>query len=147
MRVTALRWLLGASIVSTALHFTHNFFAVDQYPQTDGISNTAVQVAVVVSWPLLTAVGLLGYRHYAAGRYQRAHPMLALYALLPLASLGHYTAGNPDIPAFWYATIITDGLLGIALLAFVAWSARSARDGRLVEQTPDALARHRAAGP
>ena len=147
MPLTVLRWLLGASIVSTALHFTHNFVAIDQYPQTDGISNTAVQVAVVVSWPLLTAVGLLGYRRYAEGRYDTAHPLLAMYALLPLASLGHYTVGNPDVAPFWYATIITDGLLGLLMLGFVAWSVRSARDGRLVEQSPDALARHGAAGP
>jgi hypothetical protein len=126
-RLTILRWVLGASIVSTALHFTHNFVAIDQYPQSDAISNTAVQVAIVVSWPLLTAIGLLGYRRYAAARYDGAHLMLAIYALLPLATLGHYTAGNPDIAPFWYATIITDGLLGIAMLAFVVWSARVVR--------------------
>jgi uncharacterized membrane-anchored protein len=126
-RLAVLRWLLGLSIVSTALHFTHNFVAIDQYPQSDAISNTAVQVAIVVSWPLLTGIGLLGYRRYAAGRYDGAHLMLAVYALLPLATLGHYTTGNPDIAAFWYATIITDGLLGIAMLAFVVWSARAVR--------------------
>ena len=36
-------------------------------------------------------------------------------------------AGDPDIPAFFYATIFTDGLSGIAMLAFVVVSARSLR--------------------
>ena len=126
-RLVLLRWLLGAAVVSTALHFTHNFVAIEQYPQSDAISNTAVQIAIVVSWPLFTALGLLGYRRYAARRFESAHLMLATYALLPLASLGHYTTGNPDLAPFWYATIITDGLLGIALLAFVVSSARAVR--------------------
>ena len=127
MSLNVLRWILGASIVSTAIHFTHNFVEIEQYPQSDLISNTAVQVGIVVLWPLLTAVGLLGYRRYAAGRYDSAHLLLALYAVLPLTTLGHYTEGNPDIAPFFYATIITDGLLGIAMLAFVVRSAQVVR--------------------
>jgi hypothetical protein len=125
--VALLRWILGASIVSTALHFTHNFVAIDQYPQTEAVSDTAVQLAIVVAWPLLTAIGLLGLARYARGRYAPAHLLLAVYALLPLSTLGHYTEGSPDIAPFWYATIITDGLAGIAVLAFVVWSARGVR--------------------
>jgi hypothetical protein len=34
---------------------------------------------------------------------------------------------SADIPAFFYATIFTDGLAGVAMLAFVVVSARSAR--------------------
>jgi hypothetical protein len=126
-RVALLRWILGASIVSTALHFTHNFVAIDQYPQSEAISDTAVQVAIVVAWPLLTAVGLLGLARYTQGRDAPAHLLLAVYALLPLSTLGHYTEGSPDIAPFWYATIVTDGLAGIAVLAFVVRSARGVR--------------------
>ncbi len=128
-RLALLRWIFGASVVSTAIHFTHNFVAVDQYPPSSAISNTAVQVAIVVTWPLLTALGVLGVRRYAQGRLTAAHLLLAIYALLPLASLGHYTTGNPDIAPFFYATIITDGLLGLALLAFVVWSNRATQRG------------------
>ena len=129
-RLVLLRWLLGASVVSTALHFTHNFVAIEQYPQSEAVSNTATQVAIVVAWPIFTAIGLLGLLRYTQGRLAAAHLLLAVYALLPLSTLGHYTTGNPDIAPFWYATIITDRLLGIALLAFVVWSARAVRDGR-----------------
>jgi hypothetical protein len=127
MSLNVLRWILGASIVSTAIHFTHNFVEIDQYPQSTLISNTAVQIGIVVLWPLLTAVGLAGYRRYAAGRYESAHLLLATYAVLPLTTLGHYTEGNPDIAPFFYATIVTDGLLGIAMLAFVVRSAQVTR--------------------
>ena len=33
-RLAALRWILGLGILSTAIHFTHNFVAIDQYPRT-----------------------------------------------------------------------------------------------------------------
>ena len=121
-RRTILTAILAFSIVSTALHFTHNFVAIDQYPQSSAISNGAVRVAIAVSWPLLTAIGLVGYRLYARRDYPPAHICLAVYAALPLATLGHFAVGSPDIPAFWYATIITDALAGVAMLAFVALS-------------------------
>jgi hypothetical protein len=123
-RVTVLRWVLTFAVVSTALHFTHNFVAVDQYPRASWQSAVAIQVAIVVSWPLFTLLALAAYRRYAAGRHAAAHPLLAAYAVLPLTTPLHFTAGNPDVPAFWYATIFTDGLAGLLVLAFVAWSAR-----------------------
>ena len=123
-RQAVLKALLIASVVSTGLHFSHNFVQVDSYPQTDLVSNTAVQVAILVSWPLLTAVGLLGYRLYSRGRYAPAYACLGAYSLLGISTLGHFLAGSPDIPAFWYATIFTDGLAGFSIVAFIAWSAQ-----------------------
>ena len=35
----------------------------------------------------------------------------------------HFLDGSPDIAPFWYATIFTDGLAGMAIVAFTAWSA------------------------
>src|SRR3954454_3911168 len=122
-RLSVLRALLAFSVVSTGLHYTHNFVKVDDYP--GGFpGDTAVQVAIVVFWPLLTAVGLLGYRLYRSGRLYPAHVCLAVYSLTGITTLGHFLAGNPDIPAFFYATIFTDGIAGLSLLAFVVVSAR-----------------------
>ena len=126
-RQATLRVILAASIVSTALHFTHNFVAVDRYPQSDLISSEGVRVAILASWPLLTAIGLLGYRLYSRRRYPAAHACLTLYSLTGIATLGHFLDGSPNIPAFWYATIFTDGLAGFTMLGFVITSARSAR--------------------
>jgi hypothetical protein len=127
-RLRLLKAILIFGIASTGIHFTHNFIAVDSYP-TGFISEEVIQVAIIVSWPLLTAVGIAGYRLYAQGRYAAAHPALLSYSVLGLATPGHFLNGNPDIPAFFYVTIFTDGIAGLAMVAFVVWSARLSRVG------------------
>ena len=86
-----------------------------------------MQVAILISWPLLTAIGLYGYRLYAQGRTREAHVCLLVYAVLGLTTFGHFLDDSPEIGSFWYATIFTDGLAGLALVAFVAWSAYRSR--------------------
>lgn len=122
-RVLVLAGLLIACIASTAAHYTHNYLEIEHYPGPSWISHDAVRVAIVVSWPILTAAGLMGYRLYERGHYVGAYPLLAAYSLLGIATLGHFTSGNPHIPPFWYATIFTDGAFGLAILAFAHWSA------------------------
>jgi hypothetical protein len=122
-RLTALRWILGFGIVSTGLHFTHNFVAIDQYPD-DLVSGTVVQVAIVVAWPLATLAALYAYRLYAQRRYHDAYPFLFGYAFFALTTLGHFLDGKPDIAPFWFATIFTDALAGLAVLAFTISSVR-----------------------
>lgn len=122
-RLTLLKAILAASILSTAIHYTHNFIAVDRYPGPGGDFYTVVRVAIVVGWPLLTAIGLIGYRRYREQRYREAHVCLAVYSLTGLATMGHFIYGNPRIPALFYATLFTDFLAGLAVLAFVWWSA------------------------
>ena len=124
-RLSLLRWILGFGIASTGLHFTHNFVAVDQYPD-DLVSGAVVQVAILVAWPLFTLIGIAGYRLYARRSYERAHACLGVYALFALTTLGHFLDGSPDIAPFWFGTIFTDALAGVAMLCFVVWSARVA---------------------
>jgi hypothetical protein len=124
--LTLLKAILAAGILSTAIHYTHNFIAVNRYPGPGGSFYTVVRVAIVVGWPLLTAIGLLGYRRYRERRYSEARVCLAVYSLTGLATLGHFIYGNPNIPAFFYATLFTDALTGLAVLAFVLWSANVA---------------------
>jgi len=122
-RLTLLKGILAASMLSTAIHYTHNFVAVSSYPGPGGSFYTVVRVAIVVAWPLLTAIGVTGYRRYRERRYREARVCLAVYSLTGLATMGHFIYGNPRIPAFFYATLFTDALAGLAVLAFVAWSA------------------------
>jgi hypothetical protein len=124
-RIKLLRGLIAFSVVSTAIHFTHNFLNVSDYPQASYASNKAVQVGVVVLWPLLTASGLYGYRLYKQRRYATANLFIAAYSILGISTLGHFTAGNPQIPPFFYATIFTDGLAGFSLAAFALYSVRN----------------------
>jgi hypothetical protein len=124
--LTLLKAILTASILSTAIHYTHNFIAVNRYPGPGGSFYTVVRVAIVIGWPLLTAIGLTGYRRYRERRYQEARVCLAVYSLTGLVTMGHFAYGNPHIPAFFYATLFTDFLCGLAVLAFVVWSANVA---------------------
>jgi hypothetical protein len=121
--LAVLKAILAASILSTAIHYTHNFVAVNRYPGPGGSFYTVVRVAIVIGWPLLTAIGLIGYRRYRERRHQEARVCLVVYSLTGLATLGHFIYGNPHIPAFFYATLFTDALAGLAVLAFVLWSA------------------------
>ena len=127
--LTILKGLLAFAILSTGLHFTHNFVEIDQYPRSELIGNTAIQVGIVASWPVFTAIALVAYRRYARRRDGIAHGLLGAYGAFCLVTLGHFTAGNPDIPAFWYATIFTDVAAGVAILGFVAWSVLAGRAG------------------
>lgn len=122
-RLTLLKAILAASMLSTAIHYTHNFVAVNHYPGPGGSFYTIVRIAIVVGWPLLTAIGIIGYRRYREQRYREARICLIVYSLTGLATMGHFIYGNPKIPAFFYATLFTDALAGLAVLAFVLWSA------------------------
>jgi hypothetical protein len=123
-RLRLLRWILAFGIVSTGVHFTHNFVAIDRYPD-DLVSGTVVRVAIVLLWPLFTALAVYAYRLYARHRYRQAHPLLLAYSFFALTTLGHFLDGSPDIAPFWFATIFTDALAGLAVLAFTISSMRS----------------------
>lgn len=133
--LTLLKAILAASILSTAIHYTHNFIAVNRYPGPGGDFYTVVRVAIVISWPLLTAIGLIGYRRYRERRYQEARVCLVVYSLTGLVTMGHFIYGNPHIPALFYATLFTDFLCGLAVLAFVVWSA-SVAEPRIESASP-----------
>jgi hypothetical protein len=122
-----LRGILAFSVLSTAAHYSHNFVEMDSYPG----GGLAVKIAIVLSWPLLTAIGLHGYRLYARRRYRDAHTHLVIYSFTGLITPLHFVYGSPDIPAFWYATIFTDFLAGAAIVAFVVWSATRRAPRRL----------------
>ena len=124
-RAIYLKAILAFGIVSTGVHFTHNFVAIEDYPQSDLIPNWVVQTAIVVSWPIFTWLAIEGYRRYVSGDVRGARPRLLAYAGWTLFSLGHFTEGNPDIPPVFYATIFTDVLAGLLVLGFVLWSGRS----------------------
>jgi len=118
-RLNLLRGILAFSVLSTAAHYSHNFVEMDSYPG----GGPVVRVLIILSWPLLTAIGLYGYRLYGQGRLRDAHVHLLIYSLTGLITPLHFLYGSPDIPPFWYATIFTDFLAGAAVVAFVAWSA------------------------
>ena len=62
-----------------------------------------------------------------SSRYRDAHPILLAYSFFALTTLGHFLDGKPDIAPFWFATIFTDALAGLAVLAFTIWSIARSR--------------------
>jgi hypothetical protein len=128
----ALRVILAFSLVSTTLHYTHNTLAIDQYPKVPGLPDPLAQAIVAGGWVVFTACGILGYRRYVQQRFWAARGWLLAYSLSGLASLGHFLVGPLTIPAFWYATVVTDGLASMLLWAFVVWSAVVLPDGSRV---------------
>jgi hypothetical protein len=120
-----LRAILAFGILTTGIHFVHNFVEIEDYPAS-AIPDWVVQTAIVVSWPVFTWLAIQGYRLYRDGNARAARPRLLWYAGWTLFSLGHFTEGNPDIPPVFYATIWTDVLAGLLVLGFVLWSGRFA---------------------
>ena len=124
-RAIYLRAILVFTMLSTGVHFTHNFVKVEDYPESP-ITNGVIRVAIVLSWPFFLWVTIRGYRLYTERGIEPARPWLLALGAWALAALGHFTAGNPDVPPVWYATIWTDVLAGLLVIGFVVWSERSA---------------------
>ncbi|GAA1680768.1 hypothetical protein [Fodinicola feengrottensis] len=114
--------ILVASIVSTALHYTNNYLQIDRYPSLPPITNGQTQVAILVSWPLLTAIGVFGYWLYVRERAWPARACLIIYSFIGLVSLGHFLQGVPAVDWWWLGTIGTDAITALALWAFTYWS-------------------------
>ncbi|MBY4226743.1 hypothetical protein [Rhodococcus sp. 06-1460-1B] len=119
--VTVLAALIAFNVVSTTIHYTHNFVMADDYPPVIFFPNSlAYQIGIVIFYPLLTGLGIWGFTRYRAGRMRHVATALIAYAMLGFTSPGHFFGGIPDVPAFFMATIATDFGGGLALLVFAA---------------------------
>ena len=88
--------VVAATIVLTAFHFTDNIVNVDTYPRQDWLSGGAIQIAALLFWPAMAAVGVAAYINYKRDRFPLANWLLVAFSYLGLVSLGHFTAGSPD---------------------------------------------------
>jgi hypothetical protein len=109
-----------ASVVVTSIHFTDNYVSFDTYPQPGWITETVV----LVSWPLLTAFGVVGYLLYRRGSFAAAHTSLLIYSYTGISSLGHLLSGSPgELTTRGLVSVLLDGVAGSAVLAVTIWSA------------------------
>jgi len=120
-----LQVVLGPAIVSSVFHYADNWVRYDQYPQDE--PKLITQPMVPISWVLFTIVGVWGYIQFRNGRWRPAAAALAVYSISGLISPVHYTADAPlsAYDGFQHAFIITDGLAGLAVLAFAVWAWRA----------------------
>jgi hypothetical protein len=117
--VATVGWVVGASILLTAIHFTDNYVSIDTYPQPDWVTGAAV----LISWPLFSALGIIGFFLYRQGRVSTAHPFLVAYAFAGLSSLAHFLSGGPgDFTTRGLISIFIDGIAGAAVLTVAIWS-------------------------
>jgi hypothetical protein len=123
-------FVVGASVVLTAFHFGDNYFSIETYPQPDWITGAVV----LASWPLFTALGVVGYLLYRRGRFGEAHAFLIAYSYTGLSSLGHFLSGSPEeFTTRGLISIFIDGAAGAAVLAVALWSIIALRRGAKVE--------------
>ncbi len=125
--VKTLTGILAVALVTSIVHYTDNYLAFDQYPQSDSgpaITDDTIWIAFVV----LTAAGVAGYLLYRRGQIRPAVALLAVYSVSGLVGIGHYSAPGMSELAWWrHLHIGVDIACGIAVLAFAVWSARRER--------------------
>ena len=83
----ALFGLISLNVIASVFHYAHYFVYFRTYPnELDWLSPPRVDLV----WFLITAVGVVGYLLFKRHRYLWSFPLLYLYAILGLGSLGHY---------------------------------------------------------
>ena len=126
-----LRALLIAAVATTAVHYTHNVVAFERYPSADWASFITAPV-VAIAWFVFTAFGVLGYVRYRQGRMRAASAYLATFSVSGFFTLGHWLPGQEggDISPLMTASILLDGVMGVAVLAYAVRLARQATPQR-----------------
>ena len=120
--------VLGASLLSTALHYTDNYIAIDEYPQPDWIGHQVVYLA----WITFTIFGVLGYLAFRQNEVTVAGAFFIAYSYTGLSSLGHYNFGGfSEFTMQMHLTIWMDGITGSAVFLLGVWCLKQARsDGQ-----------------
>jgi hypothetical protein len=127
--VTVLALIVVWNIISTAVHYTHNFVHAEHYPPVEPFFPSALsyKIGIAFWWPILTAVGVWALMCYRSGHTRGVPAALLAYSLLGFLTIFHFLGGVPDIPAFFMITIFTDFIGGLLLIAFAAWLIRTTR--------------------
>ena len=109
--LTALVVILGGA---SLLHFIHNAEFLGDYPNMPASWS---RLSVYVAWAWMTALGLAGWLLVRRGAPGFGLPLLAVYSLLGLVSLGHYVlAPMPAHTMVMNATILLEVAAAAALL-------------------------------
>jgi hypothetical protein len=132
--------VVAAALVSTTIHYADNYFSFDKYPQGALATVDVTSAMVGLSFILLTPAGFLGYWLYTRGNMLGAYGSLLAYSLLGLITPMHYTEAGPSYFPWWRnVSILSDGVVGAAVLGFVLWSAFIAQEWRADRATAGAV--------
>ncbi|MGB8697955.1 MAG: hypothetical protein WCD18_00935 [Thermosynechococcaceae cyanobacterium] len=115
-------WLLSIlllNLVSTGIHYWDNYVGFDHYPMPAWITPNGVWI----SWLVLTVFGCVGYWLYRQQKFWLAYACLAIYAIAGVSTPGHYVyAPLNHFSLKMNVMILSDGLVGASLIAFLVWS-------------------------
>ena len=120
------RLLVGALIVSTAIHYTDNWLRIEHSAPREGLLADNPWL-IPIAWALFALLGVAAYRSYARAPTLRAHLMLAGFSIAGISSFGHLFYEGNDFAAYQWAFVLSDGLIGSAVLAFALLSAGRVR--------------------
>jgi hypothetical protein len=120
LRLSRLRILLLCLMLTTTIHYAHNYLRAEDYPPVPFIytSPKAYRIGIIVFYPFHTFCGIRGYYLYKPATLRTSIIYLASYASLGIRTPAHFFGGIPQIPWFWFFTIFTDFFAGVALAIF-----------------------------
>jgi hypothetical protein len=117
--LATVRFVVFASVLVTAFHFTDNYVSIETYPQPDWITGAVV----LISWPIYTAFGIAAYLLYRRQRYQLAGWLLLAYSYTGISSLGHFLSGSADeFTTRGLISVMIDAAAGFAVLGVAIWA-------------------------
>jgi hypothetical protein len=111
--------LVLSHAVASLVHFVHNATFLADYPNMPGWITPAGVYAV---WLGEAAIGAMGVILFLRGRTMIGLALIAIYAVLGLGGLDHYTLAAISAHTLaMNATIWLETATGIVLLVFVIW--------------------------
>ena len=128
------KWLLAIllfSIAITSIHYTDNALFIDNYPEPEWITTSGV----FITWGVMTLVAVVSYWLYQQQYFWFSYFLLGIYSITGLSSLTHYFYGTmSQFSGKMHLFIWSDAIAGLAVVAFIVWSALITQEWRNAEE-------------
>jgi len=133
-----LRFVVFASIVLTAFHYTDNAISIDSYGPVLAFFTTAT---VFLTWSLFTALGIAAYLFYRNQRCKLANALLFAYSFAGLIDLAHFVTISPAaLTTRGLISVLIDLTIGTAVLVVAIRSILARRKGSALDKAAKAAA-------
>ena len=127
-------WLLAIllfSIAITSIHYTDNALFVNDYPEPKWITTSGV----FITWGVMTLIAAIAYWLYRQQYFWFSYLLLGIYSVTGLSSPTHYFYGAmSQFSSKMHLFIWSDAIAGLAVVAFIVWSALIIQEWRSAEE-------------